>query len=56
MLSLSELLPGIENFLTTVLAKEKLSKLAERKRLYYVERLDVLKLPPTLPPRPEGKR
>lgn len=48
----SELLPGIENFLCDVLAKEKLSHDAKEQCKYYVERLEILKLPPTIPPRP----
>ncbi|KAK7496768.1 hypothetical protein BaRGS_00011977, partial [Batillaria attramentaria] len=51
----AELLPGIEDFLVRALAHEKLSVAAERQRQYFVERLDILKLPPSLPPR-AGKR
>lgn len=50
-----ELLPGIEEFLCSVLSEEKLSPLAEERRQYYLERLDILKLPPSLPPRPSGE-
>lgn len=50
--SVFELLPGIENFLCDVLAKEKLSHDAKEQCKYYVERLEILKLPPTIPPRP----
>ncbi|XP_078336674.1 uncharacterized protein LOC111137602 isoform X5 [Crassostrea virginica] len=46
-----ELLPGIEEFLCQDLAREKLSEETENKRLYYLERLDILKLPPSVPPR-----
>ena len=53
-LVIPELLPGIDNYLCQVLAKEKLSKAAEKKRQYFLERLDILKLPPSLPPRPDG--
>ncbi|XP_021372827.1 uncharacterized protein LOC110462913 isoform X2 [Mizuhopecten yessoensis] len=48
---ISELLPGIEDFLCRVLAREELSGPAEELRLYFIERLDILKLPPSLPPR-----
>ncbi|KAK3099750.1 hypothetical protein FSP39_009067 [Pinctada imbricata] len=48
---LCELLPGIEEFLCQDLARETLSEETENKRLYYLERLDILKLPPTIPPR-----
>lgn len=48
---LEELLPGIEEFLCQDLASEKLSEETENKRLYYLERLDILKLPPSVPPR-----
>ncbi|XP_041377808.1 uncharacterized protein LOC121390133 isoform X2 [Gigantopelta aegis] len=50
-----DLLPGIEEFLVTTLASESLSLAAEEKRQYFVERLDILKLPPSIPPRP-GRR
>ncbi|XP_025081557.1 uncharacterized protein LOC112556614 isoform X4 [Pomacea canaliculata] len=50
-----ELLPGIEEFLVRILPQEKLSRGAEERRQYFVERLDILKLPPSLPPR-AGKR
>ncbi|XP_046332006.2 uncharacterized protein LOC124115168 isoform X2 [Haliotis rufescens] len=50
-----ELLPGIEEFLVKTLAGENLSSAAEEKRLYFVERLDILKLPPSIPPRPNRK-
>jgi len=49
----SDLLPGIEEFLCNVLAKEKLSTYAEEQRQYYLERLDIIKLPPSIPPRPQ---
>lgn len=49
---IEELLPGIENFLCDVLAKEKLSSDAKEQCKYYMERLEILKLPPTIPPRP----
>lgn len=48
---LPELLPGIEEFLVRILPQEKLSRGAEERRQYFVERLDILKLPPSLPPR-----
>ncbi|XP_069118485.1 uncharacterized protein [Argopecten irradians] len=48
---IEELLPGIEDFLCKVLAGEGLSDPAEEQRLYFIERLDILKLPPSLPPR-----
>ena len=51
----TELLPGIEEFLTATLEKEKLSILAEKKRKVFLERLEILRLPPSLPPRPDGK-
>ncbi len=52
----SELLPGIDNFLGDVLAKENLSSFAERQRQFYLERLEILKFnPPSLPPRPDSK-
>ncbi|CAH1774005.1 unnamed protein product [Owenia fusiformis] len=51
---LKDLLPGIEDFICKQLASENLSAFAEKKRQYFVERLDILKLPPTLPPRPPG--
>ncbi|CAI9741312.1 Hypothetical predicted protein [Octopus vulgaris] len=47
-----ELLPGIESFFTEILAQENLSDAAESRCKYYVERLEILKLPPTIPPRP----
>ncbi|XP_076451189.1 LOW QUALITY PROTEIN: uncharacterized protein LOC143287130 [Babylonia areolata] len=50
-----ELLPGIEEFLVKILSQEKLSTVAEERRQYFVERLDILRLPPSLPPR-VGKR
>lgn len=50
-----ELLPGIEEFLLKVLPAEHLSRAAEERRQYFAERLDILKLPPSLPPR-AGKR
>ncbi|XP_067658774.1 actin filament-associated protein 1-like 1 isoform X2 [Haliotis asinina] len=50
-----ELLPGIEDFLVKTLAGENLSSAAEEKRQYFVERLDILKLPPSIPPRPNRK-
>lgn len=54
-LYISELLPGIEEFLCTDLAEECLSDSAEEKRQYFIERLDILKLPPSIPPRRPGK-
>ncbi|XP_023930011.1 actin filament-associated protein 1 [Lingula anatina] len=51
---LEEMLPGIEDYLRTFLAKESMSSLGEKKRQYYVERLEALRLPPSLPPRPSG--
>ncbi|KAK3603514.1 hypothetical protein CHS0354_030373 [Potamilus streckersoni] len=48
---LEDLLPGIEDFLVTVLANENLSPQAEEKRQFFLERLDIIKLPPSLPPR-----
>ncbi|KAF6031460.1 hypothetical protein EB796_010233 [Bugula neritina] len=56
MEKLEELLPGIEKFLRTTLAKESLSAFAENRRLSFVERLDILQLPPHLPPKPDGER
>ncbi|XP_070206642.1 serine-rich adhesin for platelets-like isoform X5 [Littorina saxatilis] len=50
-----ELLPGIEEFLVVTLVQEKLTPQAEQRRQYFAERLDILKLPPSLPPR-AGKR
>jgi len=38
----SEILPGISEFLKNDLAKERLSPLSEKTRLFYVERIDVL--------------
>ena len=55
LLSFPELLPDVDNFLRHILKKETLSSLAEKKRKYYVERLDVFILPPNLPARPEGR-
>ncbi|XP_036369653.1 uncharacterized protein LOC115224784 isoform X2 [Octopus sinensis] len=49
---IEELLPGIESFFTEILAQENLSDAAESRCKYYVERLEILKLPPTIPPRP----
>ncbi|XP_052227306.1 uncharacterized protein LOC127842029 isoform X2 [Dreissena polymorpha] len=49
---LEDLLPGIEQFLSNVLANEKLSPFAEEQRQYFLERLDIIKLPPSIPPRP----
>lgn len=51
----SELLPGIENYLSQTLANENLSEEAEELRQYFVERLDILKLPPSRPPRTSGQ-
>lgn len=48
---LEELLPGIEDFLCKTLANENLSEVAEQQRQYFVERLDILQLPPSVPPR-----
>ncbi|XP_067950867.1 serine-rich adhesin for platelets-like isoform X6 [Watersipora subatra] len=56
MEKLEELLPGIETFLRSTLAAERLSSLAEQQRLYYVERLDIIQLPPHLPPKPDGEK
>ncbi|GAB1602284.1 hypothetical protein Ahia01_000507500 [Argonauta hians] len=46
-----ELLPGIESFFTEILAQEPLSEAAESRCKYYIERLEILKLPPSIPPR-----
>ena len=55
----SELLPGIEEFLVKALAREKLALATEKKRLFFIERLEVIKMPPSLPPgrgpRPTGR-
>jgi hypothetical protein len=51
----SELLPGLEQFLRSGLAKESLSAANEQKRKFFLNRLEVLKYPPSLPPRPEGE-
>ncbi len=51
----SELLPGIEEFLVKALAQEELSAASEKKRLFFIERLDIIKMPPSLPPRPPGE-
>lgn len=51
---LQDLLPGIEDFLSSVLANESLSPAAEEQRLYFLERLDIIKLPPSIPPRPQS--
>ncbi|XP_052082198.1 uncharacterized protein LOC127719885 isoform X1 [Mytilus californianus] len=53
---LLELLPGIEDFLCKTLAKENLSEQAEQQRQYFVERLDILQLPPSVPPRTSATR
>ncbi|KAK6965523.1 hypothetical protein BgiMline_029546 [Biomphalaria glabrata] len=50
-----ELLPGIEEFLTSTLAAETLSSFAEERRQFFIECLDIIKLPPTVPPR-EGRK
>lgn len=55
LISFSELLPGIEDFLCKTLAGENLSEIAEQQRQYFVERLDILQLPPSVPPRSSGK-
>ncbi|GFR99633.1 actin filament-associated protein 1 [Elysia marginata] len=51
----AELLPGIEEFLTETLGQEHLSLAAEERRQFFLERLDIIKLPPSLPPR-EGRK
>ena len=53
---IEELLPGIEDFLCKTLAGENLSESAEQQRQYFVERLDILQLPPSMPPRPSASR
>ncbi|GFN77015.1 actin filament-associated protein 1 [Plakobranchus ocellatus] len=55
LLKSAELLPGIEDFLTETLARENLSMVAEERRQFFLERLDILKLPPSVPPR-EGRK
>ena len=50
VLNLAELLPGIEEFLVKALARERLAPATEKKRLFFVERLEVIKMPPSLPP------
>ncbi|ELU10503.1 hypothetical protein CAPTEDRAFT_223805 [Capitella teleta] len=52
--TMQELLPGLDQFLRSGLAKETLSAANERKRQFFIERLEVIKYPPSLPPRPEG--
>lgn len=52
---LSDLMPGIEDYLSNVLANETLSEYAEERRQYFLERLDIIKLPPSIPPRPQCK-
>lgn len=47
---LEDWLPGIEEFLSKVLANELLSHAAEQQRLYFLERIDIIKLPPSIPP------
>jgi hypothetical protein len=51
----TDLLPGIEDYLSNVLANETLSEYAEEQRQYFLERLDIIKLPPSIPPRPRCK-
>ncbi len=46
----AELLPGIEEFLVKALARERLAAATEKKRLFFIERLEVIKMPPSLPP------
>ncbi|CAG5124584.1 unnamed protein product [Candidula unifasciata] len=48
------LLPGIEEFLINTLASESLTSFAEERRQFFVERLDIANLPPSVPPR-EGR-
>ena len=51
------MLPGIDKFLYEILGKEKLSGLAERQRLYYLERIEVHKeLPEKAPSRPASSK
>ncbi|XP_060580205.1 uncharacterized protein LOC132736992 [Ruditapes philippinarum] len=50
----NDLLPGIEDYLSNVLANETLSEYAEEQRQYFLERLDIIKLPPSIPPRPRS--
>ncbi|KAH9514055.1 hypothetical protein Btru_030098 [Bulinus truncatus] len=50
-----ELLPGIEEFFVNTLASETLSSFAEERRQFFIECLDIIKLPPTVPPR-EGRK
>ncbi|BFZ23727.1 hypothetical protein BsWGS_26765 [Bradybaena similaris] len=52
--TIEELLPGLEEFLTITLASEKLSNFVEERRQFFIERLDIIRLPPSLPPR-EGR-
>lgn len=55
MEQIKELLPGLDDFLRNDLAREKLSAAAEKRRKYYVTRLDSLRdNPPSPPPRPDG--
>ncbi|CAL1529783.1 unnamed protein product [Lymnaea stagnalis] len=52
---IEEILPGIEEFLTVTLASEPLTPFAEERRQFFIECLDIVKLPPTVPPR-EGRK
>ncbi len=45
-----ELLPGIEEFLVKALARERLAASTEKKRLFFIERLEVIKMPASLHP------
>jgi len=53
----TDLLPGLDNYLRNELAQERLSLAAEKRRKYYVTRLEAFQAnPPNPPPKPaEGK-
>ena len=54
MFLFTDLLNKIEKYLRDVLSKEKLSYGAEKQRKNLVEQIEVVKLPPSLPPMREG--
>ncbi|XP_064633716.1 actin filament-associated protein 1-like 2 isoform X2 [Lineus longissimus] len=55
---IEERFPGLEEYIVKVLSKEQLSNFAEKRRQFYAECIEKLKLPnskpPSLPPRNEG--
>ncbi|XP_078372676.1 uncharacterized protein LOC144656322 isoform X2 [Oculina patagonica] len=51
-IAINQTLPGLEDFLKTVLGSEPLSEEANRQRIEFLRRLESVSRPPSLPPRP----